>query len=427
MKYDVKDEKKCVKVIDVVVDKERIEESRKKIFKEIKENAQLEGFRKGNVPDELINMHFKDKIKEEIIKDVVPATYSEIMKELNLKIVTDPLLNEIKYNDVGEIVYKIKVEVNPEFEPAEYKRIKIKEKKIKEITEKDIQRELNRIRQYRGKLVESKNEKVENGNYAIVDMAAFIDGKAIAELTTNNFTINPGSNSILKEIEEGITGMKIGEEKEIALKFPEDYFNKNFAGKEAVFKIKLKQIKEMELPEANDEFAKTLGEYKSIDDLKNKIKEELNKNAEADIKNHKIEQVIDYLLSNNKFEVPDGLIEQEITYLTNRYLNNLMQEGLTLEKIGETMENIRKSFEKQAEENVRLIYILLKIAEKEKIEVTDEDIENEIRKIAADIKQEADTIIRQTKQKGNWETFRMRLLEDKVINYLLSVSEIISN
>lgn len=427
MKYDVKDEKKCVKLINVVIDKERIEESRKKIFKEFKENAQIEGFRKGNVPDELIKVHFGDKIKEEIIKELIPSTYSEIMKELNLKIVTDPLLNEIKYNDEGEITYKIKVEVNPEFDIADYKKIKIKEKKLEKITDKDIERELNKIRQYRGKLVDSKNEKVQKGDYAIVDIAAFIDGKAIAELTTNNFTINTGSNSILKEIEEGIIGMKKSEEKEIKLKFPEDYFNKNFAGKDALFKVKLKEIKTMELPEANDEFAKALGDFDSIESLKNKIKEELTKSAEKEIKNHKIEQIIDNLLSQNKFEVPEGLVNDEITNLVNRYLNNLSQQGLTLEKIGETEENLRKSFEKQAEENVRLIYILLKIAEKEKIEVTDENIEEEIKKIAADLKRDADTIIKQTKQNGNWEMFRMRLLEDRVIDYLLNVVEKSSN
>ncbi len=427
MKYDVKDEKKCVKIIDVVVDKERIEESRKRIFKAIKENAEINGFRKGNAPDELIKTHFADKIKEEIIKDVVPSTYSEIMKELNLKIVTDPFLDEIKYNDSGEINYKIKVEVSPEFEVADYKNIKIKEKKLEKITDKDIERELNKIRQYRGKLIDAKKEKVEKGNYAVVDIVAFIDGKAIAELTANNFTINVGSNSVLKEIEEGIIGMKKGEEKDIELTFPSDYFNKNFAGKKALFKINLKEIKEMELPDATDEFVKTLGNYATIDDLKNKIKEELEKNVEADIKNHKIEQITDSLLSQNKFEIPAGLVEQEINNLVNRYLNNLMRQGLTLDKIGETMENLRKSFEKQAEENIRLIYILLKIAEKEKIEVTDENIESEIRKIAADIKQDADSIIKQTKQNGNWETFRIRLLEDRVIDYLLGLAEKSSN
>ncbi len=427
MKYDVKNGKNCVKIIDVVIDKERIEESRKKIFKGIKENAEINGFRKGNAPDELIQTHFGDKIKEEIIKDIVPATYSEIMKELNLKIVTDPFLDEIKYNDTGEILYQIKVEVSPEFEIADYKNIKIKEKKLEKVTDKDIERELNKIRQYRGKLIDSKNEKVEKGNYAVVEIAAFIDGKAIAELTANNFTINVGSNSVLKEIEEGLIGMKKSEEKDIELTFPSNYFNKNFAGKKALFKIKLKEIKEMELPEANDEFAKTTGNYASINDLKNKIKEELEKNVEIDIKNHKIEQIINHLFSQNKFEVPAGLVEQEITNLINRYLNNLSQQGLTLDKIGETMENLRKSFEKQAEENIRLIYIILKVAEKEKIGVTDENIEDEIKKIATDINQNADAIIKQTKQNGNWETFRIRLLEDKVIDYLLNLSEKISN
>jgi trigger factor len=424
MKYDVKSEKGCKKVIEVVVDSETIEKAKSKVIKSIKENAVVNGYRKGKVPEEIIKTQFADKIKEEVLKEAVNNSYMEIMKELQLKIVTDPNIAEIKYNENNEILYKIIVEVAPEFEISDYKNIKIKEKKSGEITEKDIERELNKLRQYRGTLKKAEHEKVKEGDFAVVSIAAFIDNQAVAELTTENYTINVGSNTVLKEIEDGIKGMKREEEKEIKLTFPEDYFNKNYSGKKALFKVKLNEINEMQLPEANDEFAKTIGNFNSISELKDKIKEELQKQIDIDLKNYKIDQIIEKLLQENDFDIPEGLVIMEMNNLTSRYIDNLAKQGLTLEKIGRTRDEIFISTRKQAENNIKLIYMLLEIAKREKIEVTDSDIENEIKKTAIEMKQDAEQLISQLKARGNWELFRTNLLEEKVIEYLLSVAKV---
>ena len=424
MKYDVKSEKGCKKVIEVVVDSETIEKAKSKVIKSIKENAVVNGYRKGKVPEEIIKTQFADKIKEEVLKEAVNNSYMEIMKELQLKIVTDPNIAEIKYNENNEILYKIIVEVAPEFEISDYKNIKIKEKKSGEITEKDIERELNKLRQYRGTLKKAEHEKVKEGDFAVVSIAAFIDNQAVAELTTENYTINVGSNTVLKEIEDGIKGMKREEEKEIKLTFPEDYFNKNYAGKKALFKVKLNEINEMQIPEANDEFAKTIGNFNSISELKDKIKEELQKQIDIDLKNYKIDQIIEKLLQENDFDIPEGLVIMEMNNLTSRYIDNLAKQGLTLEKIGRTRDEIFISTRKQAENNIKLIYMLLEIAKREKIEVTDSDIENEIKKTAIEMKQDAEQLISQLKARGNWELFRTNLLEEKVIEYLLSVAKV---
>ena len=350
------------------------------------------------MPEEIIKTQFADKIKEEVLKEAVNNSYMEIMKELQLKIVTDPNIAEIKYNENNEILYKIIVEVAPEFEISDYKNIKIKEKKSGEITEKDIERELNKLRQYRGTLKKAEHENVKEGDFAVVSIAAFIDNQAVAELTTENYTINVGSNTVLKEIEDGIKGMKREEEKEIKLTFPEDYFNKNYAGKKALFKVKLNEINEMQLPEANDEFAKTIGNFNSISELKDKIKEELQKQIDIDLKNYKIDQIIEKLLQENDFDIPEGLVIMEMNNLTRRYIDNLAKQGLTLEKIGRTRDEIFISTRKQAENNIKLIYMLLEIAKREKIEVTDSDIENEIKKTAIEMKQDAEQLISQLKE-----------------------------
>lgn len=165
MKYDVKSEKGCKRIIDVVVDRETIEKVSGKVIKSIKENAVVNGYRKGKVPEEIIKTQFAEKIKEEVLKEAVSSTYKDIITELQLKIVTEPVIQEIKYNENNEILYRIVVEISPEFELSDYKNIKIKEKKLVEITEKDIQRELNKLRQYKGTIKKAEHEKVKEGDY----------------------------------------------------------------------------------------------------------------------------------------------------------------------------------------------------------------------------------------------------------------------
>lgn len=424
MNWKVKDEGKCRKVVEVNVDKDTVKETYGKVFNSFKQNAVVEGFRKGKAPEEMIKSRYMDKIHEEVIKEVVPSAYQNVMKELNLHIVTYPALSDVKYTtpEKDEVEFKVIVEVNPEFDLADYSKLKIDVKKFNGVKEEDVEKEIKRIRQYRGTLKQVEKDKVEEGDFADVSMSAFVDNKADASLTTESHLIQIGAGGFLKELEDGIKGMKLGEEKDISFVFPADYFNKRYAGKSAAFKVKVNAIKVLELPEFNDDFAKNMAGMQTADELKAALKTELEKRAQSDVRQHNTGEVLKKLAEQNKFDVPEGLVEQELDNIVSRYENSMKQQGISMEKMGITKEDFRSRNKKQAEENIRVMYILQKIAEKEKIEVSDADVEAEIRKIAADIKQDPEAMIKQAKAQDNWDSLRAKLTEDKVLDKMFEIS-----
>ena len=419
MKWEVKDEKNCRKVIEVKVEKERVDKIYAKVFSSFRENARIEGFRKGKAPESMIISKFKKDIDDEVTKELVPETYNEVMKELNLNVVTYPMLQEVKPEADG-ISYKIVVEVNPEFALKEYKKMKIEDKKLKEVTDADVNKELDRLRQYRGKLKDSASDTAKDGYYVTIAMAGFVDGKAEASMTSDSQFLKIGAGSMIKDLENGLIGMKLGQEKDISVTFPADYFEKNFAGKHAVIKAKLNAIKELDMPELTDAFAKEVSGKETVAELKSLISDNMAKQASDDIRNFKADQIMKKLIEMHSFELPQGLVDEEINNVVNRYQKNLQQQGLTLQAIGMTMEDLRGKSRKQAEDNLKSIYILRKIAEAEKIDVTDADVETEIKRIAVETKDNADNMIKQAKARGSWEALKAKLLEDKTIESLIA-------
>ena len=260
---------------------------------------------------------------------------------------------------------------------------------------------------------------MEKGDYVESSIVGFIDGKAESELTTDNQVSQVGAGNLIKGLDDAFVGMKVGAEKDVETVFPDDYFNKKYAGKKAVFKVNIKSVKKMELPELNDEFAKNNGGHESVDALKKMIEEELKKQAEADVRSHNAGEIIRKLIDANKFDVPYAFVEQEINNIMSRYENTVKQQGLTLEKLGMDRNEIREKQRKNAEENVKTMYILRKIAESEGIELSDEDVENEIKKIAEDMKQDSGMMIKQSKTQGSWDALKAKLQEDKVVEKLI--------
>ncbi|MCX8092590.1 MAG: trigger factor [Candidatus Goldbacteria bacterium] len=422
MKYEIKDEKNCTKVIEVNLDATDIEPVYKKILKNIKDNAQVDGYRKGKAPEEIVKKMFEKTIHDETQKDLILGTARKILDETKLHMVVDPILGDVKSELPDNLSFKIIVEVNPVFEIKDYKGIKVQLKHFKEVTQEDINREINKIRQSRGVLKESQKDEIKDGDYIVASIIGFIDGKPEPDLTGEDELIKIGEGTVLADIENGIKSMKKGEEKEIKTKLPDDYFNKKFAGKDAVFKIKVKSIKELQVPEFNDEFVKSLGgPYQTKEEMIDLIKRELEKYLKQQIRIQNIEMIFNELLKDNQFEVSRSLVEMEANELLRRYENRLLSQGLSIEKLGMDRAKIREAQLKTAEENVRLKYILRKIGEMESIEITDTDVENEIKRIAAENKEDADAMIKRAKP--NWDLLKAQLLEDRVIDKLLEYAE----
>lgn len=416
MNYEVKDEKNCKKVITITLDATDVAETEKRIFENFKKNASIDGYRKGKAPDEMVKKRYKDAIAEELRKEIVPAKGSEVLEKLGLHLVTYPDVCDVKTEN-GGFTFKIIAEVNAQFELKDYGNIKTEKKSLKAVTDEDVDREINKIRQAKGFLKDSIADEVKEGSYVQATVAAFVDGKAEPGLSGENQMYLAGEKASYRGIEKGLVGMKVGEEKEITHEFPADSPNKRLAGKKAVFKVKVARLKELEVPELNDEFVKGLGRHATVAEFKEVVKKELVRQAEAEVKNYNAEQVFKYLLENNDFEVADGLVDQEVADMIARYERNLKNQGITMQKLGIDLNRIRVEMRPQASNSVRLRYILKEAAKREGIEVTDVEMEDEIRKIAEATKDNADEMIKRAKQ--NWEALKAQLTEDRVIDSLL--------
>ncbi|HRU39492.1 MAG TPA: trigger factor, partial [Candidatus Goldiibacteriota bacterium] len=284
------------------------------------------------------------------------------------------------------------------------------------------ERELGKIRQSRGVLKDSGRDTAADGDFAEVTIIGFVDGKSEDSLTSPNDMIRIGSKASPEGLEEGLKGMKIGQEKDIKVKFPADFGDAKLAGKQADLKVTLKALKTLDVPELNDDFVKGLGaKFTTVVELKDAIRAELKKQAETAARNHNIDAVFSELLKANVFDVAEGLVIQETDAIMSRYESQLANQGLNIEKLGLNRAEVRKKYAKAAEDNVRLRYILRKVAEAEKIEVTDADVEAEIRKIAESTKEDADAMLKRAKQ--SWDALKAQYLEDKVIERLLELAK----
>jgi trigger factor len=312
--------------------------------------------------------------------------------------------------------------VNPEFEVKDYSKIKIDARKFDGVKEEDVEREVRRLRQYRGTLKAVEKEKVEDGDFAEVSISAFVDNKADASLTSETQLIQIGSKGIIPELDNGIKGMALGQEKDIDIVFPKDYFNKKYAGKNSVFKVKVKAIKVLELPDFNDEFAKSMSGFGTADELKKAITDEMTTQTKSDVRQQNVGQILKKLADDNTFEVPAGLVDEEAKNIMSRYENALKQQNLDIDQMGVSRSELLERNKKQAEENIKIMYILRKIAEKEGIDVKDADVEAEIRKIAGDMKQDADAMVKKAKGQDNWDALKAKLTEDKVVDKLLEIA-----
>jgi trigger factor len=232
MKWEVKDEKNCRKIINVTVEKDDIKKVQDEVFRNIKNNAQVDGYRKGKAPDDVIRKRFAATIKDEVQKDIIPKAGTEVLEKVDLHLVTYPGVKDVKFESDEKITFTLVAEVNAEFDLKDYKDIRIAKKELKEVTDADIDREVARIRQSRGTLKEAAWDRVKDDDYATVSMLGAIGGKAEADLTGENEMIRIGSKTVPAELENGIKGMKPGEEKEIKVKFAKDYVNQKYASKE---------------------------------------------------------------------------------------------------------------------------------------------------------------------------------------------------
>ena len=371
--------------IEFDVDKATFDAAIDKVYCREVKKINVAGFRKGKAPRSIIEkMYGKGVFYEDAINEIIPDAYESAIKEANLNAVSRPEFDVVSIDDNG-VVLKAKFYVKPEVELKNYKGIEVT-KEIKAVTDEDINADIDRVRARNSRVVDITDRAVENGDIAVIDFDGYVDGVAFEGGKSENYNLTIGSGSFIPGFEEQIIGHNIGESFDVNVKFPEEYHAKELAGKDAIFKIVLHAIKFNELPALDDEFAKDVSEFDTLDEYKADVKAKLENKNEKDADNSVEEQIINALIENLVADIPAPMFDAETENFIRDYDSRLRMQGLDLNTYckytGATLDTLREQFKPMAERQVKTRLALEKIVELESISATDEEADAEFENLA---------------------------------------------
>ena len=381
--------------IEFDVDKATFEAAIEKVYRKEVKNINIPGFRKGKAPRSIIESRYgKGVFYEDAINEIIPDAYEAAIKEANLAVVSRPEFDIVTIDDNG-VVLKAKFYVKPEVSVKDYKGIKV-EKDVKAVTDEDVNAEIEAVRARNSRVVDVEGRAVENGDIAVIDFDGYVDGVAFEGGKSENYNLTIGSGSFIPGFEEQIIGHNAGDEFDVNVTFPTEYHAAELAGKEAVFKIVLHSIKFNELPALDDEFAKDVSEFDTLDEYKADVKAKMEARNEKEAENAVEAQIIDALVANMEAEIPAPMFEAETENFVRDYDSRLRMQGLDLNTYfkytGLTLETLREQFKPMAERQVKTRLALEKIVELESIDATDDEVSAEFENIAKAYNMSADEV-----------------------------------
>lgn len=409
---------------EVRVEAEKFTAALNKAYNKNKKNFNIPGFRKGKVPMAMVKKHYGVEVLfEDAINTVINETYPTLIQENKLKPVDYPKIDVLEVGEGKELVYTAEVTLYPEVELGEYKGLSVKKKEVV-VSDEEVEGQLKNMQQQNAR-VETKNDgKIEKGDIAVIDFKGFIDGVAFEGGEGHEYPLEIGSGSFIDNFEDQLIGLTTDEEKEVKVTFPENYGKEELNGKEATFEVKIKEIKFKELPQLDDEFAKEVSEFNTLDELKADIKGKLEETKKTSIEREFEDELVTAVIENSKMDVPNVMIEKEIDAMVRDLENRLKYQGLSLEQYmqftGNNEEKMRSYMRENAEKKVKSDLVLEAIAEAEKIEATDEEVKekaNEVAKMyAGDEAEKMAEMLMQTQramiEKDIVVTKTIKLLED---------------
>ncbi len=386
MKYTFEKAEKSTVKVEIKLSAKEWEEAINAAYEKTKGRYSLPGFRKGKVPKHLLEATYGVGVfYEDAINNSFPKYYGEVLdKEPSIEPVANPDV-DIKKIDAKGLTLEVIIPVKPDVKLGAYKGIKFNKKEYN-VTDEDVEEDIKRLQERNSRMVDVEGRAVENGDTVIIDYSGSVDGVKFDGGTAEKQTLVIGSNTFIPGFEEQIIGMNKGDEKDIKVKFPDDYHAENLKGKDSVFAIKLHEIKKKELPEVTDEFIKDAVGAESLEAYKKEVREKLEKQNSDRAERELEDEMIKKITETSEVEIPDAMIDQQVDHMVQEMEYRMSYQGLKLEDylkyIGKTMEDYRKEYYPQAQENVKSQLVIQKIIEEEKIEATDADVEERVAEMA---------------------------------------------
>ena len=390
MSLQVEKLEKNMAKLTVEASAEDLEKAIEKAYQKQKKQISIPGFRKGKVPRQIVEkMYGKGIFYEDAANELIPDAYDKALEECEEDIVSSPKIEVTQIEAGKPFIFTALVALKPDVKLGEYKGVKI-EKLDREVTEEDVMAEINRERDNNARNISVDDRPVKDGDMTIIDFEGFVDGVAFEGGKGENHPLTIGSGAFIPGFEEQLVGAEIGKEVEIKVTFPEDYQAEDLKGKDAVFKCTVKEIKEKELPELDDEFASEISEFETLEEYKEDVKKNLTEKKEKDAKIAREDAAVKAAVEASEMEIPDAMLETQQKQMVDEFAQRITMQGMTMEQYmqytGATYQKMVDQVKPQAEERIRTRLVLEAIAKAENIEASEEDYEEEM-KVMADVYQ----------------------------------------
>lgn len=412
--------------LEVTVEASKFDEAIKKVYFKSAKYFNIPGFRKGKAPMQIVEKYYgKEIFYEDAFNEVAEVALEEAIKENKLDVVSRPDIDVTQIEKGKDLIFTAIMQTKPEAELGKYKGIEIKKIEYN-VTDEDINHELGHMQEHNSRLITIEDRPVEKGDIATIDFEGFVDGKPFEGGKAEGHELEIGSNTFIPGFEDQVIGMKIDEEKDINVKFPEEYFSKELAGKDATFKVKVHEIKKKELPELDDEFAKDVSEFDTLKELKADIKAKQEEQNKEKAKYETQDAVIKALCEDIKVDIPSGMIEMEVENMLKDIEQRLSYQGLKLEQylqmMGKTAEDMKKEYEPQAIDAIKSRLALEAVVKAEKIKAEDKEIDEKMKEMAKNYGKENDEEFMKIENVRNY--IKQGIESEKAIDFLVENAKI---
>ncbi|WP_211746337.1 trigger factor [Paenibacillus sp. Marseille-Q4541] len=414
-------------VLEVEVDADRVAAALDKAFNKVVKQINVPGFRKGKVPRSIFEARFGvESLYQDAIDILLPEVYTEAVDQTEIFPVEQPEVDVDQFAKGQTFKFKAKVVVKPEVDLGEYKGLEVPKVSI-EVSEEELSAELERLQQRHAELVVVEEGQAASGDVAVIDYEGSVDGELFEGGSAERHSLELGSNTFIPGFEEQVIGLGTGDTKDVEVTFPEEYHAAELAGKKAVFKVKVHEIKRKELPALDDEFAKDVSEFETLAEYKEDLKKQLASRKEEEAKATQENIVVEKAAENADVEIPQGMINSEVRNMMRDFDNRLRQQGMNLEMFmsfsGQTEADLQNQMKNDAEKRVRNNLVLEAIGKQENLEVTEEDVNEELNNMATSFKRSADEIRQILESNGSFDSLKEEVLLRKTIDFLLTNSK----
>ena len=396
MSVQVENLEKNMAKLTIQVPAEELEKAIQSAYMKQKSKISLPGFRKGKVPRHMIEkMYGVEIFFEDAANELISKEYPKAAAESGLDIVSRPTIDIEQIEKGKEFIFTAEVAVRPEVTLGEYKGVQVT-KVDTDVTDEELGQELNRERENNARTITIEDRPVAEGDTAVIDYEGFVDGVAFEGGKGENHSLVIGSHSFIDTFEEQLVGKNVGEEVEVNVTFPEEYHAADLAGKPAVFKVKINEIKAKELPELDDDFAQDVSEFDTLDEYKESIRAKLQERKAASARREKEEEALAKIIENSQMEIPEAMIDTQVENMVNDFANRIAQQGLSMEQYmqftGMTAEKLQEQMKPEALKRIQTSLVLEQIAKQEDIQISDEEVDAEVTRMAEMYGMEADKL-----------------------------------